>query len=229
MKLILFDIDGTLVSVDHRVTQDLFRGILGEVLGYEGDVPEQELHGKTDRQIFLELCQLIGRPREEAEELFGRFDDYLCRKWSRSLDADTVTVHPGVRELLHRLAMREDVALGLLTGNLEVAARIKLAPHGLHEYFPFGAFGSDAIDRVALPPIALERAGRHHGAEFTYDRTLIIGDSHRDIACARAWGIHVLAVGTGTLSVAELSRYQPDALCENLLDDAAVTQFLDVP
>ncbi len=226
-KLILFDIDGTLISVDRQVTSGLIERIVTDLLGHQGELPEHELHGKTDRQIFLELCELTGRSREEGVALLDRFDAYICGRWSELLDRSTVKVHPGVPDLLDRLSGRDDVVLGLLTGNLEPAARLKLDPHDLSDYFRFGAFGSDAVDRVDLPPIALRRANDLHGDALSYERTLIIGDSHRDIACARAWGIAALAVGTGSLSAEELRRWEPDAVCDDLSDDSFIHTFLD--
>jgi phosphoglycolate phosphatase-like HAD superfamily hydrolase len=229
MKLILFDIDGTLVSVDHAVLDTVLSDVIADVLDFHGELPRHELHGKTDRQIFLELCQVIGRPAEEGRELFARFEQALCERWSRSLDTTTIRVHPGVEHLLARLAARDDVALGLLTGNLEHAAGLKLRPHGLDRYFAFGAYGSDAIDRADLPPIALERGNRIHGGRLSYERSLIVGDSHRDIACARAWGIGVLAVSTGSLDADELAGYAPDAVCRTLAEDTFIERFLEMP
>jgi len=113
---------------------------------------------------------------------------------------------PGVLELLESLADRPDVTLGLLTGNWEAGARIKLSRFGLNRFFPFGAFGSDATDRDDLPPVALERAAEHTGQAFRPEEALIIGDSVHDVGCARAHGIPVLAVATGRTAAKELQR-----------------------
>lgn len=226
MKLILFDIDGTLV----HVRRDVLHGVLSDVVrhgtGYADGVNNLELHGKTDRQIMLEICEAAGIEREEALRRCPSMEEMLLQSWRRVLDADTVELLPGVREILERLSGAEGVCLGLLTGNLEPAAHLKLAPHGLHTHFVCGSFGSDAIDRNQLPPIALERARKATGAEITFERTLIVGDSHRDIECARAWGIGVLAVATGSLNSDQLRAHRPDAVAETLLDDGFINAFI---
>ena len=154
-------------------------------------------------------------------------EELLIEGWRRHLDETNVELLPGVRDLLERLSRMDNVRLGLLTGNVEAGARLKLAPHDLNRYFPHGSFGSDAIDRNQLPPIALERATAHEGYPFTFGQTLIIGDSHRDIACARAWGISALAVATGVLSLDTLLGHAPDAACDTLLESDFIFEFIE--
>jgi phosphoglycolate phosphatase len=227
MKLILFDIDGTLIRVSHEITMQVVREVFQQTFAHESELPDLEFHGKTDRQIFLELCAGLGFHHDEAACRLDEMGDALIEAWKRHLNADTVQLLAGVGQTLDALAERDDVMLGLLTGNLEASARIKLAPHDLNRYFPFGSYGSDAIDRIELPPIALERANALNGQSITYQRTLIVGDSHRDIACARAWGIRSFAVATGALNTGQLLEYQPDAVAESLLDNSFIFDFLD--
>jgi len=227
MKLILFDIDGTLVNVRSEVTRNAIRQVLATVLDHHDDLGEVELHGKTDRQIMLELCQIVGCAGDAALANVEPMTDVLLAHWERHLSSETVELLPGVGDLLERLSNTEGVALGLLTGNLERAARMKLAPHDLNRYFPFGSFGSDAVRREDLPPIALGRANGLGDERFSYERTMIIGDSHRDIACARAWGIRALAVATGGMSADELRLHSPDGLCESLLESEYIFEFID--
>lgn len=130
-----------------------------------------------------------------------------CREYAQLGSTDlSHTVLPGVRELLGWLSGRGDVRLGLVTGNFEPVARLKLARAGIGGHFPSGqgAFGSDAEDRAALPAIARRRAGRG-GAPHPRDRTIVIGDTPRDIACARADGLRCMAVATGPYEVAQLA------------------------
>ena len=130
-----------------------------------------------------------------------------CRAYARLCPADlSHTVLPGVTELLDWLGGLDPVTLGLLTGNYEPVARLKLTRAGLGRYFPSGqgAFGSDAEDRAALPAIARRRAGRV-GAPNRREQTVVIGDTPRDIACAQADGVRCLAVATGPYGADELS------------------------
>jgi phosphoglycolate phosphatase len=226
MKLILFDIDGTLVHVQHEVTSRVVGEVVRQGLGHEGDFGAIELHGKTDRQILREICVALDCPEEEIAERCRVMETVLLDEWSRHLNPDTVKLLPGVRELLEELVTHEGVHLGLLTGNVEPAARMKLAPHDLNRYFTFGSFGSDSADRNMLPPIAVERAAAHTGLHFPWDRVLIIGDSHRDIACARAWGINALAVATGVLTLDDLLGYAPDAACSSLVETDYIFEFI---
>lgn len=222
MLLVLFDIDGTLVNVRHDVTRGVVRDVALRGLGDASVADGVELHGKTDRQIMLELCATAGLPEHTTADACTLMERVLMEHWGRCLDETTVDVLPGVQELLAHMATIPDVRLGLLTGNLEAAARLKLAPHALNRFFPYGAYGSDAVDRNLLPPVALRRATEHDGHPHSYERSVIIGDSHRDIACARAWGVRAVAVATGILDAEELRRHRPDALLADLADVGAV-------
>jgi phosphoglycolate phosphatase-like HAD superfamily hydrolase len=129
------------------------------------------------------------------------------------------------------LAAREDVALALLTGNLESTAYLKLRPHGLDRHFPIGAFGSDHINRAMLPPIALYRANEHYyrltssGKKFISENTLIIGDTLNDIRCAKAHGIKTLAVATGGSDMETLRLAGAEYVVENFVDVEAITDI----
>jgi len=226
MKLILFDIDGTLVHVRSDITAGALHEVVRLGLGHADGPGEVELHGKTDRQIMLEICLTLGCGAEEAQARCDVMQDLLMDYWRRHLTGETVRVLPGVHDLLERLHGMGNITLGLLTGNLERGARLKLAPHDLNRFFPFGAFGCDAVERAELPPVALRRANERTNGAFTFQRTLIVGDSHRDIACARAWGIRSLAVATGVLSAGELALHNPDAICASLAENDYIFEFI---
>lgn len=227
MKLILFDIDGTLVHVRSDITRGALRDVVSQGLGHNDELGEVELHGKTDRQILLEICRSLGCDDADAPARCDIMQDLLMDYWRRHLAPETVQLLPGVRDLLERLDRRDDVRLALLTGNLATGARLKLAPHDLNRFFPFGSFGCDAIQRNDLPPIALQRANSMGEENFTFERTLIVGDSHRDITCAQAWGIRSLAVATGMLTAEELRSHGPDAVCESLLESDYIFEFIE--
>lgn len=227
VKLILFDIDSTLVSVARPVIDALPRRLLADALDYHEPIEGFELHGKTDPQIIRELRAIAGANGDGEAEDLRVMEGMIIEHWQAHLNVQTVELLPGVESLLDDLVARDDVALGVLTGNLEVSAHLKLSIHGLGRFFPFGAYGSDAERRVELPPIALDRARAHYRSPMAFERTLIIGDSHRDIECARAWGIRALAVATGSLDIDTLRSHGPDAAVETLLDRSYLDTFLD--
>jgi phosphoglycolate phosphatase-like HAD superfamily hydrolase len=204
-RLLLFDIDGTLVDCG-RQGRNVFRQALVDVFGTAGDCDAYNFAGRTDSRIVLDLLTGAGLPEEEVLAGLPRLQELYLAELEKGLDRTGMSLLPGVQELLESLADRPDVTLALLTGNWEAGARTKLSRFGLNRFFPFGAFGSDRTDRDDLPPVALERAERHTGRTFRPEEALIIGDSVHDVGCARAHGIPVLAVATGRTSAKELRK-----------------------
>lgn len=196
MKLVLFDIDGTLMDCGPQV-RPLFASALIDVFGTAGDLDSYDFAGRTDPSIVLDLVTGAGVPAAEVHRGLPRVREIYVERLGRALDRNGMRLLPGVEEILERLAVREDVALALLTGNWEPGARTKLSHFDLNRYFDFGAFGCDGIDRSDLPPVALDRAERQLGIRFRPEETLIVGDSVHDVSCGRAHGIPVLAVSTG--------------------------------
>lgn len=203
MRLILFDIDGTLLSCGPQV-RPIFASALLDVFGTAGDLDGYDFSGKTDPTIVVELATSGGVAREEAVARIGQVREIYRERLATRLDPARMTLLPGVVERLEELAADPHVELALLTGNWEPCARIKLAPFDLNRFFPFGAFGCDAIDRCDLPPFALDRAESHLGRRFAATDTLVVGDSIHDVACAKAHGIPCLAVATGRTTAEEL-------------------------
>jgi len=206
--LVLFDIDGTLLrraGVAHRRAIEL---ALAEVHGVRGaDVSRAEPAGRTDLEIVRRLALAHGVPAERIDERMDAVRDAVCATYARTVEDDlSSTVVPGMFELLADLRRRDDVRLALLTGNFEPIARLKLARAGIAGFFsPWsGGFGSDAEDRAELPALARARAGGE-GGPWPRERTVVIGDTPRDIACARADGIGVLGVATGPFAASELA------------------------
>ena len=196
MRLILFDIDGTLLECGPQV-RPILAEILTGVFGTAGNVETYDFAGRTDPGIVLDLLTEAGIPEEEILARLPEARRRYVERLERSLDRERMRLLPGVLEVLEDLSRREDVALGLLTGNWEPGARTKLSRFDLNRFFDFGAFGCDGVNRSDLPPVALDRAERRLGRRFRPEETLIVGDTLHDVACARAHGIPVLAVATG--------------------------------
>ena len=219
LRLILFDIDGTLLLGGPRLRR-WFGQSLQTVYGLAGDIDGHSFSGKTDPQIVTEL--MLGAGLSE-DEVFGLLPDlkavYLGRM-REELTAEDMTLLPEVVSVLSRLEEEPDVTLGLLTGNWEAGARSKLACFDLNRFFPFGAFGDDREDRTDLPPVALERASEQGAYPFSAEETLIVGDSPRDVTCARAHGIKVAAVATGYTPMERLRATGADWVLGGL-DEAA--------
>lgn len=224
--LVLFDIDGTLLSAG-RAARESVLAALAEVYGWKsGNGHSHDFSGKTDPQIVRELVEAdVGRERCEAlmEKALARY----LEEFARLLAPGAVVTKPGVPELLARLAAEPGVTLGLLTGNLERGARMKLEPPGLNPYFAFGAFGSDSADRYRLPAIALDRARQRTGRTHSGKSVVIVGDSVHDVLCGRPLGVRAVAVATGPTPAARLAETGPDALLESFADvDAAAEAIL---
>ena len=223
-RLVLFDVDGTLLSAG-RAARESIVAALAEVLGWEGSSDGNDFSGKTDPQILRELVmESVGRARFE-DALDSIFDRYV-EELSRRLRPEAVVVKPGVPELLERLAGDPRVTLGLLTGNIERGARLKLEPAGLNRYFPFGAFGDDSADRYYLPAIAVERARERTGRSFGGPSVVIVGDSVHDVACGRSLGARAIAVATGPTPAANLQAERPDALFADFSDVEAAREAI---
>ena len=221
-NVILFDIDGTLISA-HGAGRRAFERAVGDFLGSEIRL-EFSFAGGTDRGIAREALTSLGEvPAEEAiDGILAMYVEYL----EVALRASTeFTVFSGVVELLDQLYKRRDIALGLGTGNVEVGARIKLSRGGLNDYFFFGGFGCDAEDRAELIRTGATRGATRLGVALEECRVLIIGDTPRDVAAARAIGADSLAVATGFPSQAELKACNP-TYCVADLRDGLVRELL---
>lgn len=216
MKLLLFDIDGTILRVaetGRHILKDALAGIVGGPVDTSGI----RFSGRTDLPIIREVLIKSGCSPHDADRLLPKAAKAYCEHGLELLaQPGSVRVLPGVSDLLAALATRNDVALGLLTGNLRTMAYAKLKAASLDDYFPFGAFGSDHEERHKLPPIALDHAESHTGRVFRGKDIVIIGDTEYDVLCGRALGVFAVAVATGRFNRTYLSAYEPDLLLDNL-------------
>ena len=205
--LLLFDIDGTLLLRASMAHAAAVHEALRAVYGIGDPARPVEAAGKTDLQIAREICLQADLPAAHFEDHLDDFRIATVEAYARLCPPDlSAHVSPGMDGVLDELAARDGVRLSLVTGNLEPVARIKLARAGIGHHFARGqgGFGSDHEDRAALPAVARRRAGTHH-RPYPRERTIVIGDTPRDIFCARADGVHVVAVATGPYAAAELT------------------------
>ena len=222
-KLVLFDIDGTLLSTDGAAAR-AFEAALVAIYGTAGPMDRVSFAGKTDPQIAHELMAGAGLARDDVErrlpELWARYLDYLDGELRRSVSRPL----PGVAACLRHVEARDDdFLLGVLTGNIEQGARRKLdaAEIGFSR-FRVGVFGSDDENRNRLPAIGARRARAHTGRHYEGEDVVIVGDTPADVGCARAFGARAVAVATGTFSREQLETCAPDVLLDSLEDTAAV-------
>jgi len=226
MRLVLFDIDGTLIQAHGAGHRSLVRA-MQDVFGTAGTHDAYDWRGKTDPLIVSELMRQAGVPGPLVEsrlpECFDRYVRYLEETLA---DGHRVDVLPGVADVVRSLQVREGTLVGLLTGNVERGAVAKLRPTGLLPFFRVGAYGSDDADRRRLPAIARERARAAMGHQIPFSEMIIIGDTPLDIDCARACGARAIAVATGQHTEAELEVFHPDALFPSLADVGSVIRVL---
>lgn len=217
-RLILFDIDGTLVS--GGPAKKAFHVALVKVYGTTGPIGNWEFSGKTDPQIARELLNAAGLDDRRIEAGFDALWDTYLGEMERRLPADPTRALPGVPELVEALDRQADAALGLVTGNVVRGAKLKLGAVGLDGNFEVGAFGSDHEVRNELPAIALERAHERWRVRFDPDSVVVVGDTPRDVACGRHHGIRTLGVATGRFD----ARALKDAGADMVLGDLARTE-----
>ncbi len=226
MKLVLFDIDGTLVLTGGAGLRAMTRAC-DELLHHSDALDGVPVAGRTDSSILHDVLNRIGRDVDDDlfASLRARYLTYLAdeiEKPGRGVKA----VMPGVRELLDELDARDDVFLGLLTGNFAEGARIKLQHFDLWRYFRCGAFGDDAADRNALVPFAVTRARECGIPDPAPHDVLVVGDTPHDVACALAAGAIPVAVATGGFSVDQLRASGANLVFSDLSDRRRFTNLL---
>ena len=226
VKLVLFDIDGTLLWSDGAGRRAM-TGALEETFGGAGST-EYLYDGKTDQQIVRDLMRAEGHADEAIDRLMPvLLDRYLARLTGAFAAGMQAHLFDGIPELLDALEARQDVVLGLLTGNMREGASIKLLAAGLDPTrFRVGAFGSDHHHRPALPAIAQARARDELGLEIAGPSVVVIGDTPADIECGRPLGARAIGVATGRYSVEELARHNPAAVFPTLAETPAVLRAI---
>ena len=221
MRLLIFDIDGTLL-LNGPITARLFGESFAHVVGREPERDSVRFHGNTDRAIFR---RMLGPEADGFDELFPLFAAEFTRRMREHYPAaEGPYVLPGAHELVEALGDRGDVALALGTGNVRETAYVKLARFGLDRRFPVGGFGGDHEVRADLVRAAITDARAHYDVDFDPATTWVIGDTVNDVEAAHAAGCRVMAVMTGPHRETELAG--ADRIVADLSDTVARTEDL---
>ncbi|MFA4917622.1 MAG: HAD family hydrolase [Thermodesulfovibrionales bacterium] len=223
MRLVLFDIDGTLIHSGGAGVRSLdlaFRKVFSVLNAFQGI----SMAGKTDTQIIKEGLIKHGLSMDDFDAII---EAYLLQL-RQEIRNDGKHTKPGIYEILEQLNPIEDIGLGLLTGNLEQGARIKLEPFDLNKYFPSGAFGSDDEDRNKLLPFAVNRFEEMFDKRIDIEKSIVIGDTPRDVECAHIYGAVCIGVATGPYSMDELTEAKADYVLKDLSDHMNLLQSLNL-
>lgn len=226
MKILLFDIDGTLLNsggAGYRAMTRAFKALFDIENGLKGVT----LSGMTDAVIFKNACEAndVAFQNHKQAEFKKIYLEFLRVEMPKPNPEKFMC--PGIDELLPVLADIPDIYLGLLTGNFTEGARIKLDDFGLNKFFEFGAFGDDNSDRNLLYNYAIERFTKKYGLIPHGSQVWIIGDTPRDIACAQPHNAWSVAVATGSFTTEDLAMENPHFLFNDLSDTKAFLQVLD--
>ena len=222
-RLLLFDIDGTLITTMGAGIEAL-KLVIEQRWGLRDELRDIEIAGKTDRNIAGDILKKYQvEPTNENVSAF--LDEYVSRL-QRLLPQLNGHVLPGIAELLPRMKTKIDRVVALLTGNVERGAKLKLQRYGLWDFFEFGAFADDHHDRNQLGNFARRRAHEKHGHEFDAAQIDVIGDTGHDIACGKAFGARTIAVATGSWNRERLSAFRPDFLFDDLQNVDEVIETL---
>jgi phosphoglycolate phosphatase-like HAD superfamily hydrolase len=227
MRLVLFDIDGTMLNSGGMGRASMQRA-LAEVFGSPGN-PSYRYDGKTDKQIVRDTMRLEGHTDEHIDSRMETLIDLYLEGLQTGVESGNFDVRPldGVVELLDALEAREDIVLGLLTGNVEPGARVKLKAAGIDpDRFRVNAFGSDHEHRPQLPAIAQRRASENLGLDIVGERVIVIGDTPADIQCGRELGARAIAVASGHYTVEQLEAHDPYAVFPSLANTAQVLETI---
>jgi phosphoglycolate phosphatase-like HAD superfamily hydrolase len=225
-RILLFDIDGTLIDPAGEGSVCMKRA-LEDVCGEAGPIESYDMSGKTDWQITADLMAMVGLSPDEIDAkrqaVFGAY----VRHVNAAAPLFEMRILPGVHALLKALASDSHFMLGLVTGNVREAVPYKLQAVGIDpSLFRFGAFGSEHKDRRLLPSLALHRLSQLLGEAPRAEQVLVIGDTPKDIECARHAGLKVMCVATGCYGFEEMDSFSPDYLLKDLSETDQVLEIL---
>jgi phosphoglycolate phosphatase-like HAD superfamily hydrolase len=231
-KLVLFDIDQTLISSGGAGSRALYAAVEKYTAIREGVIKAAGISfaGKTDPQIIEEIllaCESeIDKSQGLSRPITEILDLYLQLLPQSIAETEDYFLHEGVNEILLALQENKQTVIGLLTGNVQTGARLKLERVGINHFFPIGSFGSDSPNRLDLPAIANRRAQVFYNTQFRPDQIVIIGDAENDVLCAKHYGAVSIAVTTGKTTWEELNQHNPDYIFSSLKDTGQIMQAI---
>lgn len=227
--LVLFDIDGTILKMKQYHSKSIFNKCFRDLFNI--DVPEDKMpnfSGMTDLSILEEIALTGGISINEVLSRTEEIWSYLTVEFQKESVLSNLILLPEIKELIDTLNSDDRVHLALLTGNFKANAYLKLSRFALDTYFPVGAFGCDEANRNLLFPLAIERANSFWNKKFTSDKTIIIGDSPRDIECAKENSAISVAVCTGFHTKNDLQPSNPDYIFTDFLHhEGKIAKILD--
>lgn len=228
-KLILFDIDGTLLTTGRAPRRAISRALktVYQIEDSLEGLSRSTFAGKTDPNIVLAILSRNNYPLEKMNDRLSSFFTCYTEALKEELPGETrARLHPGVRELLESLQSSGKAFLGILTGNIQEGARIKLGHFGLGPFFSTGSYGSDSGDRGDLPAVAVKRVYEKTGRTFEGKNVIIVGDTYDDLKVSRLFGARSVLVATGFYQYAELAEAGPDCLFQDFSDTEKVVEAL---
>ena len=226
-KLLLFDIDGTILLYKDKFPRKLFEEMIGFFFNKKISLADYRFSGKTDKAIISDVCTISGILTEDHLANEEAMMEWIADTVAKRTSPDSFVLLPNIRELLQHLSSRKDTTLALLTGNLPRCAETKLQHFDLMKYFSFGVYGIESINRNDLGPIALERfasrTSENHPEKLD---PIIIGDAIPDILCAKHIGAKCIITLTGRTSREEVEPFLPDYIFNDLSDTQKVLQAI---
>lgn len=226
-RLFLFDIDGTLLLTRGAGREAMWLA-MRDIFGTAVTLDQHEFGGKTDWLSLVELLSPLGYSSEDIARIMPAYDAAMGAHLEAVAGRFDIQPCPGALALVTELHAQRDSQLALVTGNCRSTAPIKLRAAGFDPaMFPVGAYGSEAMSRDALPPLALVRAAAYYRREFAPEDVVVVGDTPADVQCARALGAIAVVVQTGFAQAADLKASQPDYLIGDLTAFDSVLAALD--
>lgn len=220
-KLLLFDIDGTILK-NFGQAKNAFSSALKEVFGTDGQINSFSWSGKLDQNIVFELMEGAGFTQEFIQKNLSKTLRLYEKILRETIKPEKIVLEKGILEVLNKASKDEDILMGLCTGNTPEGAKIKLSSVGLYNFFSIGSYGTDAKKRDQLPPIAKKRAEKFFNVKIERKNVFVIGDSPADIESAKANGYWSVGVSSGFHKKEELEKYNPDLLLNNFKEDEEI-------